>query len=409
MTYRTSTGLAELDNILDGGGQLVNTSLLIQEDHFNGDIARAVVRYWCAEGLSQHHHLIVPVLSGTNDNNTIVEEDFDQLFDDNEDDSYEYQNRILHSNQLANIELILSSLPRNRHWDKTRNNNSNDIKDGDASVLGVIEEPARDPNHQRLNVLTEEAEDEGDSEEGQFDEDKDEDNNKKGPASEGGGASSSDEQSMDTPSSSEVCKIANKATTVNPMRRPSSNVFCHSYDLSRRMSDQITIDPTEYIFNANLNRTSKAIKNDHVPRRLGFELFKQLVTKITDKTKDRTAVVRLLFLQPDLDVLSVTMPLLLAYCRSYSIPIVILICTCRASTNLDSQNELSRSCDYVVTAESFISAHEYPPGGDYKQLRGLLKVVKTTAKTAASSHSLLYGCKRDARKLHLSLLHIQPE
>mmetsp|Transcript_30124 Transcript_30124/g.73181 ORF Transcript_30124/g.73181 Transcript_30124/m.73181 type:complete len:501 (+) Transcript_30124:132-1634(+) len=435
MTYKTSTGLAEFDNLLDGG-QLVNTSLMIQEDHLTGDIARAIVRYWCAEGVSQHHHLIAPLITcnnkTTNDtsNPTTAASDpviidFDNFDNDVDDDEYDHRRKI--QSDREHLEHILSSLPQNRHWvqKSTTNKNNNDSKTGSRgdntdgrkdSNSGDSgngpSEPERHQPQQGLNVLAEEPED------GEEDEEVMENSNARGQdgdpkgtgedikeAPDGGGTTTTTnevEKSKPSPS------VPISDTTTKTMdTRPPSKAFCHSYDLARRMSDQITIDPKEYILNVDFvtnDRTAKTNSRSH-----GFELFRQLLTKIKEQMKERRAVVRLLFLQPPLEMLAVTLPLVLAYCRSNSIPIVMMICTPRLSTNLNVQNEVARNCDYVLTAESFISAKEYPPGGDYQHLRGLLKIVKTTSKTAASTPSLLYGVKRDARKLHLSLLHIQPE
>ena len=46
-SYLTSFGLNDLDNIL-GGGQVLGTSIILEEDRFN-DLALTLVKYWCAE------------------------------------------------------------------------------------------------------------------------------------------------------------------------------------------------------------------------------------------------------------------------------------------------------------------------------------------------------------------------
>jgi PAXNEB protein len=399
MTYKTSTGLGELDNILDGG-QLIGTCLMIQEDHFNGDIARSVVKYWCAEAISQNHHLIVPICSAatTNPKSSDPEKldeiiNFDE-FDNDGDESY-----FSHSTQSdrANFELILSSLPRNRHWDKSGEGNGDSAGGGTGTSrafkknINVIDES------EGLNVLIEEVEEDDEEEEEE-------------------GNTVID---VDTPSQSIFTTFKPKTslgTTIrnDTKKKRQSNIFCHSYDLSRKLSEQMTIEPSEYVLDVLDLLDSTTSKNFHIR---GFHLFQQLVTAIINKIKhNKAAVVRLLFLQRTSDVLAVALPLLLAYCRNNSIPIVVMICTPRPSTttkNMNTHVDVCRSCDYVLTAESFISAKEYPPAGEYQHLRGLLKVVKTavtsSSTTANTAHSLLYGCKRDARKLHLSLLHIQPE
>ena len=52
-----STGNRDLDSII-GGGQALQTSILLEEDRFS-DYGQTFGRYWCAEGLSNGHHLIV--------------------------------------------------------------------------------------------------------------------------------------------------------------------------------------------------------------------------------------------------------------------------------------------------------------------------------------------------------------
>ena len=44
----TSSGLRELDAIL-GGGQPLETAILVEEDRWTQDLALALARYWCAE------------------------------------------------------------------------------------------------------------------------------------------------------------------------------------------------------------------------------------------------------------------------------------------------------------------------------------------------------------------------
>ena len=46
--YLTSTGLNDLDTIL-GGGQTLQTCVLLEEDRWTRDLALSLVKYWCAE------------------------------------------------------------------------------------------------------------------------------------------------------------------------------------------------------------------------------------------------------------------------------------------------------------------------------------------------------------------------
>jgi hypothetical protein len=47
-SYLTSVGLNDLDTIL-GGGQPLQTCILLEEDRWSRDLALSLVKYWCAE------------------------------------------------------------------------------------------------------------------------------------------------------------------------------------------------------------------------------------------------------------------------------------------------------------------------------------------------------------------------
>jgi PAXNEB protein len=117
--------------------------------------------------------------------------------------------------------------------------------------------------------------------------------------------------------------------------------------------------------------------------------------------------IRLLLYHPTLEVMSVALPFLLAHIRKESLPVVIMICT-RPSSELRSWIQLSRTSDVVLRTEGFASRKQYPPPPEFRHLQGVLKVDKTTKKSTEIA-ALIYGFKRDRRKLHIPLLHIPPE
>jgi len=121
-TYLTSVGLNDLDNIL-GGGQLLRTSILLEEDRlWTRDLALTLVKYWCAEAISQGQHLVVPTFSKSSRPNIDTSQDGeddsflssllrDDLCEDEEQPLRDLGNELLD---------LLSALPRNLHWDKQK-------------------------------------------------------------------------------------------------------------------------------------------------------------------------------------------------------------------------------------------------------------------------------------------------
>jgi uncharacterized membrane protein YgcG len=125
-------------------------------------------------------------------------------------------------------------------------------------------------------------------------------------------------------------------------------------------------------------------------------------------------------------MLQVALPLLLAHIRTHRLPVVVLIAV-QPWTTPGAQRQLClgrRASDVVLTAEGFSSRRDYPPPPEFRLFHGLLKVHKVSTVTAATAHggghfadatvskrptALLYGLKRDRRKLHIELLHIPPE
>merc|ERR1711957_185667 len=111
--YLTSSGLNDLDSIL-GGGQVLGTSILLEEDRlWTRDLAITLVKYWCAEAISQEQHLVIPIFS-----NPMLSAS--ELEDDSNLSSLSFllDDVVLSKNIRNELGDILSALPRNLHWDK---------------------------------------------------------------------------------------------------------------------------------------------------------------------------------------------------------------------------------------------------------------------------------------------------
>ena len=111
----TSFGLREIDSFFfssgggndAGGGQPLQTCVMLEEDRLTDDIARALSRYWCAEGVAQRQMVLMASLLPGADASL-------QLLDDGTDS--------IHSEGSTPDELhdFILSLPRNLHLDKFR-------------------------------------------------------------------------------------------------------------------------------------------------------------------------------------------------------------------------------------------------------------------------------------------------
>lgn len=338
--HLTSTGLNDLDNLL-GGGQPLGTSILLKEDRWTRDLALSLLKYWCAEAISQEQHLLIPHYEdGIHDYNTL--------------------------DRREGIEDLLRSLPRNLHWDKQKK--QREQKDDKSIGLGILEE---------------------------------------------------DEEEEKTEQGLEIAwqykKSVQQQRLAQPIRQgkssqPTSNIFCHSYDLSGKMREQAPIDPSKFIYTIQ----SKEEIN-------GFWLFRELVSLL--KEKDDGKPIRLVLYHMRLDLLIIALPLFLAYVRKKSLPVIILIYS-SPSTDTKSWSRLSSTCDVLLSTEGFSSRKYYPPPPEFRLLQGLLTISKLSTLTAATANgggffgdlsiskrpaAFIYGFKRDRRKLHIQLLHIPPE
>jgi hypothetical protein len=278
---------------------------------------------------------------------------------------------------------ILSSLPRNLHWDKQKkreekakkeqqreecNNNS-----GLVSSLGA------------MTILEEEDEEEAEEK----------------------NADEGLEIAWQYKKSVQQERLAQSNSSTSAM--VNNNVFCHSYDLSSRMIDQTTLGIPSYI--AQLPPSTIRTRFSSSTSK-GYKLFYDLVVLLKDKAslsalEGTDKAIRLLLYHPPIETLAVALPLLLAHIRKESLPVVIMICI-SPNDDVKSCIRLARACDVVLETEGFASRKEYPPPPEFRHLQGVLKISKTIRKRSEIAASI-YGFKRDRRKLHIPLLHIPPE
>jgi hypothetical protein len=185
----------------------------------------------------------------------------------------------------------------------------------------------------------------------------------------------------------------------SPRSSPSGNIFCHSYDLQGRLSNQIDTEQ-----NVLLPEIQFRCAGCAYPRQCcGFTYYKKLKDQL--QSLPTSKVQRLLLYHPDLSVLQTALPLLVSFIRSKKLPVAVMVVV-QPWTTLVSPDLLRRTSDYVLAAESFVSRQQYPPPPEFRRFHGLLHVVKSAHKRPISN---IYGLKRDRRKLFIELLHIPPE
>lgn len=193
----------------------------------------------------------------------------------------------------------------------------------------------------------------------------------------------------------------------------SSNVFCHSYDLSGRLTDQKPLNPSDYIVRIKDLEGRYKISP-------GILLFRELVALLT---KNEGKAVRLVLYNTNPALMSVALPLFLSHIRKHKVPVVLLV-YCQPSKDYKALSRLSGTCDVVLKTEGFSARRIHPPPPEFRLLQGILTISKISTVTAAAvtgggffgdislskkPAAFVYGFKRDRRKLHISLLHIPPE
>ncbi len=196
-----------------------------------------------------------------------------------------------------------------------------------------------------------------------------------------------------------------------------SEIFCHSYDLSRCMSEQQPVDIDSHIVEMDIHKYERESLHTQA-----LSMFRDLAALVAN-TKDEGKVIRLLLFHSDNALTAIVLPLLMVYIRKNYLPVVVLMCS-TPTADQKSWFSLSRSADVVLSTEGFASRQEYPPPPEFRHLQGLLTLSVVSTITASTANggghfadvtmsrrpaAYLYGLKRDRRKLHIPLLHIPPE
>ena len=350
-----------------------------------------------SQAISQNQHLMIPSV-GIPEENTISTLPF-RLTEDADEADHQYTVGGATPSDVA--KLLLESLPRNLHWDKQEKARAQ------KSSSGAETESSK---------LMETFLEEGDEDE--------EDEETVAKASEEG-------LKIAWQYRKDVQRERLGADASNTSSRSStSDIYCHSYDLSGRLRDQkqdlqshVSMEPIQCCDHPTLC---------HKSRTCGFRLYQRLLLQLQNVLASHPRkVVRLLLYRRDPNTLCVALPLLLAYIRSKHVPVVVLVSlqpwTASPTTSATAQSSLlalRRASDVVLQAEGFAARSIYPPPAEFRHLHGLLLIRKVSTVTAATAidgghyadltiskrpPANIYGLKRDRRKLNIPLLHIPPE
>eukprot|EP00571_Detonula_confervacea_P002444 CAMPEP_0172315058 /NCGR_PEP_ID=MMETSP1058-20130122/23992_1 /TAXON_ID=83371 /ORGANISM="Detonula confervacea, Strain CCMP 353" /LENGTH=566 /DNA_ID=CAMNT_0013029051 /DNA_START=151 /DNA_END=1854 /DNA_ORIENTATION=- len=437
----TSFGLREIDSFFfssgggsdGGGGQPLQTLVMLEEDRLADDLARALCRYWCAEGVSQRQIVLLgSLLPG-------VETSL-QLLDDDDGCIGGHDN--FEGSSPEELADFVSSLPRNLHLEKFRANAkkkqssaASTIENGDGNVSNAN-------NREVISAIIEEEEEENDDNE-------DDDSNNEAQSKDEGlinawqyRKSIQDARSgIGNHGSSEGTSQSSSGTAVG------DGIYCHSYDLSKRMwnqyaSDNQNADENPLVTNTNIIdcsqalSSSKTLNNDGDMamkyQRQGMALFCCLWKHLqsTLSTHPNT-VIRLFLHRLPVGQGSIAMPLLMSKIRKENLPVVVLatirpwkwlssMSSSSSSNNnnkLDTLASLRNATDTILSLDSFSSLRT-PPPPEFSLLQGILTVRKCSSFTVSHYTDTVtwkrplaerFGVKRDGRKVTVQLLHLPPE
>jgi PAXNEB protein len=309
------------------------------------------------------------------------------------------------------IHELLDSLPRNINMDmktEKEQRNSADVRDNTTFTTTSM--------NLRLDTLTEEQWDDEEEEEQNDDEDlvvawqyrKDIQQERLG---------------ISASSTSEISNVVQRRYVGNDRH---ATVYCHSYNLQGRLSDQMDI----YSLVSMIPICAEWTESSRVR---GVALYRQLVSAAVSATQpsnhrnsSRSTVARILLYHPDMIMCAFALPLFLHYIRQHRLPVVVLVIPPSKSSNAASVQaaltNVRRCSDVVMSTESFTMRSQYPPPLEFRHLQGLLHVsrLSTMTQSTISGHfadrtiqrsptAIRYGLHRDRRKLNISLLHIPPE
>ena len=406
----TSFGLREIDSFLfssggEGGGQPLQTLVMLEEDRLTDDLARALSRYWCAEGVAQGQQVALAAFQPSIDASM-------QTFTC---PTLNVKTNATDGSTPEELHDFILSLPRNLHLDKQRKKSTQS-----KQVATNLES-----NRESISAIIEEEEEE-EEEESEDKVDELHSNNEEGLVN----AWQYRKSVQDKRSG-----IGSKSTN-NVIR--GSGVYCHSYDLSKRMMDQFNDynnNQNPLLTNTNIVNCANALIGDTTQQwndtnecqKRGLSFFRCVWKHIQKLLSGNPNTVIRLFLQRlPIGIGSVAMPLLMAKIRKLNLPVVVLATirpwkwvaspynTCN---QIDMLASLRNATDVTLSLDSFASLRA-PPPAEFSLLQGILTVRKCAAFTVTHYTDTItwkrplaerFGVKRDGRKLTVQLLHLPPE
>ena len=419
----TSFGLREIDSFFfssggEGGGIPLMSLILLEEDRLTDDLARSLCRYWCAEGVSQRQMVLLASMLPSIDGDTSLQ-NLDEQDIDTTPRNYE-------GSTPQELQDFIHSLPRNLHLDKFRAKEAKKKKQSSTSdnISDINENQMMSSNNREsISAIIEEEEEEDDEENSNTEEsNKDEGlvnawQYRKSVQDKRSGMSGTSNNSSGTNSSS-----------------VGDGVYCYSYDLSKRMSDQYTetednpLDTNTRIIDCSkvLSSPSTVINGNMEHQQQGMALFCLLWRHLqsTISTHPNT-VIRLFLHRLPVGQGAVALPLLMAKIRKESLPVVVMatirpwkwLSSAGANNKLDTLASLRSTTDTTLSLDSFSSLRT-PPPPEFSLLQGILTVRKCAAFTVSHYTDTVtwkrplaerFGVKRDGRKVTVQLLHLPPE
>jgi len=404
----TSFGLREIDSFLfssggEGGGQPLQTLVMLEEDRLTDDLARALCRYWCAEGVAQGQKVALAAFQPS------IEASLQSF----SDPFHNVKTNATDGSTPEQLHDFILSLPRNLHLDKHR-----------KSTQSKKTATNSESNRESISAIIEE-EDEEDESEDKVDE-LQSTNNEEGLVNAWQYRKTIQDKRSGVGSRSTNNTISG------------SGVYCHSYDLSKRMMDQFSDcsnDQNPLLTNTNIvdcshsliGNTTQHWSDANECQKRGLAFFRCLWNHTQSLLGDNPNTVIRLFLQRlPIGVGSVAMPLLMAKIRKLNLPVVVLATirpwkwiaspynTCN---QIDMLASLRNATDVTLSLDSFASLRA-PPPAEFSLLQGILTIRKCAAFTVTHYTDTItwkrplaerFGVKRDGRKLTVQLLHLPPE
>lgn len=403
----TSFGLREIDSFLfssggEGGGQPLQTLVMLEEDRLTDDLARALSRYWCAEGVAQGQQVALAALQPS----------IDASMQSFAHPALNVKTTFATDGSTPEeLHDFILSLPRNLHLDKQRKSTRSkkagtNLESNRESISAIIEEEEEEESEDKVDDL--------------------QSNNEEGLVN-----AWQYRKTIQDKRSGVGSKSTNNVIS-------GSGVYCHSYDLSKRMMDQFNDyndDQNPLLTNTNIVNCADALIGDtsqqwndaNECQKQGLSFFrcawKQIQTLLSNNPN---TVIRLFLQRLPIEIGSVAMPLLMAKIRKLNLPVVVLATirpwkwvaspynTCN---QIDMLASLRNATDVTLSLDSFASLRA-PPPAEFSLLQGILTVRKCAAFTVTHYTDTItwkrplaerFGVKRDGRKVTVQLLHLPPE